>query len=89
MAIVNADGSISAKVGWWRGLEGKLVIKGHRIDASAPVLRTHVPNGYGSRGFQPSQLTFPTLGCWRVVGRVGRASLTFVVKLTKVKRRAQ
>jgi hypothetical protein len=84
-AIVNADGSISTKVGWWRGAPGRLVIRGGRLDARAAPLRAHAGDGYGSRGFQPSRLTFPTVGCWRVVGAVGRARLTFVVKVTKLK----
>jgi hypothetical protein len=81
MAIVNADRSISLKLGWWRGVPGKLRISGRRLDARAPRLRADVPDGYGSRGFQPTGLTFPTVGCWRVVGELGRARLTFVVRV--------
>ena len=84
MAIINADGSISAKVGWWRGIPGKLVISGQRLDASAPPLRTDVPEGYGSQGFQPTGLTFSTTGCWQVVGRLRHAELMFVVSVNKV-----
>lgn len=87
MAIINPNGSISAKLGWWRGVRGKLVIRGRRLDAIALPLRARVPNGYGSRGFQASGLTFSTVGCWRVVGKVGRTTLTFVVKVTKVKKK--
>ncbi len=83
-AIVNPDGSISTKVGWWRGTPGRLVIRGSRLDARAAPLRAHAGGGYGPKGFQPSRLTFPTVGCWRVVGEVGRARLTFVVKVTKL-----
>jgi hypothetical protein len=84
-AVINPDGSVSAKLGWWRGLPHKLVIRGHRLDASALPLRADVPDGYGAVGFQPSGVTFPTVGCWRVVGKLGSASLTFVVKVTKLK----
>jgi hypothetical protein len=84
MATVNPDGSIWVKLGWWRGVPGRLVISGRRLDASAPPLRADVPDGYGTLGFQATGLTFPTLGCWRVVGRIGRAHLTFVVRVTRV-----
>ena len=83
-ATVEEDGSIHAKLGWWRGVPGRLRITGRRLDAAAPPLRAHVPEGYGPRGFQPTGLVFPTVGCWRVVGRVGDARLTFVVKVSKL-----
>jgi hypothetical protein len=84
MATIESDGSIHTKMGWWRGVRGKLVISGRRLDAAAPPLRSSVPMGYGKQGFQPSGLSFPSVGCWRVVGRVGHARLTFVVKVTKI-----
>lgn len=84
-ATVSPDGSIWVKLGWWRGGRGKLVIKGRRIDAHALPLRADVPDGYGSQGFVPSGLSFPTVGCWRIVGRQGSGSLTFVVQVTKLK----
>jgi hypothetical protein len=88
MAPINPDGSIRAKLGWWRGVPGDLAISGRRLDAHASPLRTEVgaSASYGKTGFIPSILTFPTVGCWRVVGRQAGASLVFVVKVTKVKR---
>jgi hypothetical protein len=87
-ATINADGSISAKLGWWRGAPGgKLVITGHRLDGPTSRLHAHVPTGYGFRGFQPSGVRFSTTGCWQVVGKVGRAKLSFVVKVIKVRKR--
>jgi len=83
-ATVEEDGSIHAKLGWWRGVPGTLRITGRRLDADAPPLRAHVPTGYGPRGFQPTGLVFPTIGCWRVVGQVADARLTFVVKVSKL-----
>jgi hypothetical protein len=85
MATVEDDGSIHTKVGWWRGVPGRLRVTGRRLDAAAPPLRASVPGGYGPRGFQPTGLVFPTVGCWRVVGQVGDARLTFVVRVTKLR----
>jgi hypothetical protein len=85
MAIINTDGSISAKLGWWRGVPGKLVIRGRRLDRSAAPLRASVPDGYRTLGFQAAGLTFSTVACWQVVGKVRRATLTFVVKVTRLR----
>ncbi len=82
-ASIEPDGSIVAKLGWWRGVAGKLAIGGRRLDASAPPLRAHVPDGYGVTGFQATGIIFPTAGCWKVTGKVGGASLTFVVLVVK------
>ena len=89
-ATINRDGSVATKVGWWVRDPSKLVITGRRLDEPAPPLRAAIPSGYGpayrpgsSLGFQPTGLTFPTVGCWRVVGRAGSARLTFVVGVTK------
>ena len=84
MATISSDGSIDAKQGWWRGVPGTLRISGRRIDGSAPPLRASVPSGYGPTGFNPAGLTFPTVGCWKVTGKVGNAKLSYVVKVTKV-----
>ena len=84
-ATVEVNGSIHTKLGWWRGVPGTLRITGQRLDGAAPPLDAHVPAGYGRRGFQPTGIVFPTAGCWRVVGRVGNARLTFVVKVTRLR----
>jgi hypothetical protein len=84
MAIVNPDGSIWAKQGWWRGLPGVLRVTGRRLDAPSPPLRADIRGGYGEQGFIPVGLIFPTAGCWRVTGKLGSARLTYVVKVTKL-----
>ena len=41
-----------------------------------------IPTGYGDNGFQVSGITFPTDGCWVIVGSIpGKGSLTFVVRV--------
>jgi hypothetical protein len=80
-AEIKPDGSIEAKLGWWREVEGRLTIEGERLDARAAPLRADIPAGYGPSGFQATGLIFPTRGCWKVVGRVGRARLSFVVRV--------
>jgi hypothetical protein len=82
-ATVNSNGSISAKLGWWRARAGKLRVSGRRLDAAAPPLRARVPDGYTTRGFQPSGITFPTVGCWRVTGAVASSKLSFVVRVRR------
>lgn len=76
--VVGADGSIGIKLPWWRAVPGTLIIRATRLDARASTVRGDVPSGYGPRGFQASGIDFPTEGCWRVTGRVGTTSLTFV-----------
>jgi hypothetical protein len=67
------------KVLWYREVSGQLTIEGKRLDAAAPPLEANIPSGYGERGIQATGLTFPTEGCWEVIGRVGARELRFVV----------
>ena len=87
MADIEPDGSITTKMGWWRGLQGGLVISGRRLDKKAAPLKADLPslNSYGATGFIPSGLTFPTTGCWRVSGKLGRAHLSFILSVTKAR----
>lgn len=76
--LIESDGSISWKFGWWRIASGTLAITGRRLDASAPPLTASVPDGYGPVGFQASGVRFSTEGCWEVSGSVSTSTLTFV-----------
>ncbi len=84
----NPDGSLGMKWPWWRAISGEVVIGGRRLDAPAPPMPTvtlrGIPDGYSSTGFHPSELLFPSEGCWEVTGRVGDASLTFVTLVLRV-----
>jgi hypothetical protein len=83
MATVNTNGSIWAKFAWWRADDdARLKISGHRLDAAAPLLTANVPDVYGI-GFQPTGMTYPTTGCWRVTGTFKKARLSFTVLVTK------
>jgi hypothetical protein len=80
------DGSFDLKVGWWRGVPGQLRIEGRRIDGTAPALRARIPDGYGPIGFQSTNLTFPTAGCWEVTGSVGSEQITFIDEIVNASR---
>ena len=86
MATVEPNGAVSLKLGWWRGTPGRLVVTGSRLDGPAPPVHAHVPGGYGRLGFQPTGITFRTVGCWRLTGRVGAATLSLVLRVTKLPR---
>ena len=83
-AVVNPDGSIYTKLGWWRGVPGVFSITGRRLDRPAPPLRVSLSRAsYPTIGFIPSGLTFPTAGCWRLSARQGAGRLTFVVMVRR------
>jgi hypothetical protein len=81
---VQPDGTLTMKWPWWRGEHGHLTIDGQHLDRPAPPLQADIPEGYGETGFQATALIFPTDGCWEVTGRIGDASLTFVVLVIRV-----
>jgi hypothetical protein len=81
--FLREEGVIHMKWPWWRGVQGELTIAGRRLDAPAPPLTAEIPPGYGSSGFQPTGILFPTEGCWEVTGSVGDAKLTFVTLVVK------
>ena len=87
-ALINRNGSIGWKYGWWRKAAGDLTITGRRLDASAPPLKSDVPNGYGNIGFQASGVTFPSVGCWQVTGKTSHTILTFVTLVISKSHRA-
>jgi hypothetical protein len=83
-ATTAPDGSFAFKIPWWRATTGTLAITEVRLDAHAPRIRNALGAGYGLTGFEPSGIAFPTQGCWRVTGHVGRASLSFVTLVVTV-----
>jgi hypothetical protein len=86
--VLLPDGSVSIKAPWWRGpgVRGRITLHARRLDAPAPrVKRTIDPSGYGLTGFQAMGLELPTIGCWRVTGSAGTASLTFVTLVERAR----
>ncbi|MEJ7791791.1 MAG: hypothetical protein WKF65_07470 [Gaiellaceae bacterium] len=80
-----ADGSIGTKLSWIpdrdRGL--RLVVGGRRLDAPGRMRVLGVHWGYSStgRGSWASAVEFASAGCWRITGRAGPSTLSYVVKV--------
>jgi hypothetical protein len=81
--FIDRDGALGIKVGWERRKNGRLQVKGHRLDGNAGPVRAYIYD-HGDIGFQPIYLVFPTPGCWEVTGQVADASLTFVTLVEKI-----
>jgi hypothetical protein len=86
------DGTLRYEFMWWAvGLEGRLTIRGERLDARSPPPLTQAASGWPQTGFRGSAfwasiVLFPTEGCWRVTGRVRDVSMSFVVRVVERKR---
>ena len=77
-ATTAPNGEFGFKIPWWRATTGTLTVTSTRLDSRSRAVPGGAPDGYGSTGFQPSGVVFTMQGCWRVTGRVGKASLSFV-----------
>lgn len=90
------DGSIGEKFGWWAdsSFVGDLRIAGRRLDATAPPLRARTQPAspdtpFRGTGFWTATISFPTPGCWEVIGSlVGGSgeigpSLRFVIDVVE------
>lgn len=90
----DADGSFSEKYPWWgAGVPAKpLRIVGQRLGLLTPLMVLRVNEGFSARAnegyvegsprgtrFWSSSVTFPTEGCWRIMGAVGPVRLSVVV----------
>jgi hypothetical protein len=91
--VVNADRTIwvhswtgpwhqglNQKVMWIRPAGTQLKITGKRIDGDAPELASNIPCCYRS-GFQPTRMTFPAAGCWKVTATAGDRRLEFIASV--------
>lgn len=77
--FVDRDGALGIKFAWIRHKKGHVSVGGRRLDDVAPPARAYFSDGYGDTGFLPSYLVFPTPGCWEITGKLGTATVTFVV----------
>ena len=75
------DGTLFEKLRWIpHGVTGgTLTVRGERLDAAFPSMRVLSVNWGG--GSWASAVLFPSEGCWRISGRVGDVSLSYVVKV--------
>lgn len=79
------DGMFGTKLGWIpdrdRSLE--LSVSGRRLDAPGRMRVRGVSWGYSStgKGSWASGVAFPGGGCWRITGRAGPTTLSYVVRV--------
>ncbi len=79
------DGMFGTKLGWIpdrdRNLE--LVVSGRRLDAPGRMSVRGVFWGHSStgKGSWASAVAFPRGGCWRITGRAGPTTLSYVVRV--------
>lgn len=79
------DGMFGTKLGWIpdrdRGLT--LTVSGRRLDAPGRMVVKGVFWGHSStgRGSWASAVAFPSAGCWRITGRAGPTTVSYVVRV--------
>jgi hypothetical protein len=78
----NGTEPFTTKFPWWREVPGELVVRAQRLDGPSEGFRSEIPDGYGDRGFQPTDLIWPSPGCWRVTGSVAGQTVSFVSWVT-------
>jgi len=85
---LNPEG-YTQKVFWWRDgyvwneePEPELTVTGERLDAQAGPLRASKATNASASDIGSAMLVgvdLPTLGCWQITGKHGKAELSFVV----------
>lgn len=89
IVTVSNDGGVfmhwrATKLPWTRGdgVVGPLIVTGRRLDAAAPpAVDIGFERQYGSMGFTPVSLAFPSPGCWQITGTVGDHVNTFILEV--------
>jgi hypothetical protein len=80
------DGMFGTKIGWIpdRNRNLKLTVSGTRLDAPGRMRVLGVFWGHSSstgKGSWASAVAFPRGGCWRITGRAGPTTLSYVVRV--------
>jgi hypothetical protein len=79
------DGMFGTKLGWIpdRNRNLTLTVSGRRLDAPGRMVVRGVFWGHSStgKGSWASAVAFPTGGCWRITGRAGPTTLSYVVRV--------
>lgn len=79
------DGLFGTKIGWIpdRDRNLTLAVSGERLDAPGKMRVLGVFWGYSStgKGSWASAVAFPEGGCWRITGRAGPTTLSYVVRV--------
>jgi hypothetical protein len=79
------DGLFGTKLGWTldRDRDLTLSVSGRRLDAPGRMTVKGVFWGHSStgKGGWASAVAFPSGGCWRITGRTGPTTLSFVVRV--------
>jgi hypothetical protein len=85
-ARINEDGTIEwIKFGIYRDDEarGNVEMTGALRDDPDVKMAAHLPDGYGTVGFQVGGATFPQPGCWEITITSGAAVLTFTIMVLR------
>ena len=93
--IVAPDGSIRAKIIWRRDKRaaGKFTVTGHRVGDSRQRITTNLNPEYASgaefSSFVPSDLVFPSAGCWDVKAKAGGETSAYRIRVSPVEKEGQ
>jgi hypothetical protein len=76
--ITSEDGTVVTKFMWFK-VRKPLTLEGHRLDGNAPPAWVGLALDADDALLQPSQVGFPTPGCWQITSRVGHERLKIVL----------
>jgi hypothetical protein len=85
---VEPDGSIFEKWIWFAArVDGRFTVRLERLDAPGPTLEAETVRGsrtsFRGSATWAARMRFASPGCWRVTGRVGDVTLSYVIAVTR------